>query len=283
MIIYSNPALQYRTDTFYVHLNIIEYFWIIDFYFWKHPFQLGVRDHIAIFLTGDRVLGWDKMYELSLLEGQRADEDDIKANDRRAAWGLIKLSLNDDVAAKVDGVNRGEVEELIRAVTAQYYKATVQTKQAIRRRLEKAALSDFHDLGAYIASIKRCTKFVKPHSFRAYGAPSGDVRASFDVSPENKSDNCFSLLDKKDYAHSDDGDQWLYDDGAPKHFTTDMAFAASLARPSSGPLQFDISCAAISDVVDSVQDERTKAAGTRSCEAPRRPREARRPVLLFYN
>ena len=126
-------------------------------------------------------------------------------------------------------------------------------------------------------------EFVRPHSFRAYGAPSGDVRASFDVSPENKSDNCFSLLDKKDYAHSDDGDQWLYDDGAPKHFTTDMAFAASLARPSSGPLQFDISCAAISDVVDSVQDERTKAAGTRSCEAPRRPREARGPVLLFYN
>ena len=47
-------------------------------------------------------LGWDKMHELSLLEGQRAesDEDDIKVIDRRAAWGLIKLSLNDDVTAK---------------------------------------------------------------------------------------------------------------------------------------------------------------------------------------
>lgn len=91
-------------------------------------------------------LGWDQLYQLSLLEDQRADEDAIKAFDRRAAWGLIKLSLSDDLAAKVDSVQRGEVEELLRAITSQYYKATVQTKHAIRRRLEKATLSDFQDL-----------------------------------------------------------------------------------------------------------------------------------------
>ena len=136
------------------------------------PRRIGSQQHLKLpKLTSDNfdvwdrslqdilyALGWDKLYQLSLLEGQRADEDDIKAIDRRAAWGLIKLSLNDDLAAKVDGVKRGEVEELLRAITTQYYKATVQTKHAIRRRLEKAALSDFHDLGAYIAFIKLCIK-----------------------------------------------------------------------------------------------------------------------------
>ena len=48
-------------------------------------------------------------YELSLLEGQRADEDDIKAIGRRAAWDPASsstISLNDDSTRRSQGRRR---------------------------------------------------------------------------------------------------------------------------------------------------------------------------------
>ena len=76
----------------------------------------------AIFYAMD----WMDMYKV----GQESGNKRAKATDanRRQAWGLVYCSLEDEMTAKVDDVDPGEVEGLLRAVRGQFYKSTIQTK-----------------------------------------------------------------------------------------------------------------------------------------------------------
>ena len=62
--------------------------------------------------------------------------------------GTVFNSLDDSMTAKVDDVKQGHVEDLLRAVRAQYYKATLHTKHRLKSELEKAQLEDHADLSA---------------------------------------------------------------------------------------------------------------------------------------
>ena len=101
-------------------------------------------------------LDWLPMHAESLQDEARADN--TPASHRRKAWGLVKCSLDEDMAAKVDDVQLGEVESLLRRIRKQYYKDTIQVKSKLRRKLENAKLEDHADLGAYIAHIKVLSK-----------------------------------------------------------------------------------------------------------------------------
>jgi len=71
-------------------------------------------------------------------EGDQGDEPEepeklyravgVPATKRQKAWGAITRSIRPALRAKVDKVKRGEVEDLIRAVGDQYFKATVGSR-----------------------------------------------------------------------------------------------------------------------------------------------------------
>jgi hypothetical protein len=103
-------------------------------------------------------LDWLPMYE-SAKNGTRAE--DTPPAHRRRAWGKVTSSLSADMTAKVDDVELGEVEALLRLIRNKYYKATVQSKTKLRRQLEKARLEDYADLGAYVAHLKSLAKTLR--------------------------------------------------------------------------------------------------------------------------
>ena len=109
----------------------------------------------AIFYAMD----WTSIYAAA----QTGTSQQAKVTDaqRRQAWGLVYCSLEDEMTAKVDDVNPGDVEGLLRAVRGQFYKSTIQTKTKLKKMLEKAQLEDHPDIGTYIAHIKGIIKRLK--------------------------------------------------------------------------------------------------------------------------
>ena len=101
---------------------------------------------------------WETMFEASKTPAERAAPENLPRLARRRAWGVIMTSLNDDLTAKVDDVMLGEVEQLLREVRKQLYKATVQSKSKLKKQLHKAQLEDHADLGAYIAHVNTLCK-----------------------------------------------------------------------------------------------------------------------------
>ena len=55
-------------------------------------------------------------------------------------------AISRPATAKVDDVKQGNVEDLLRAIRTQYYKATLHTKHRLKSMLEKAQLEDHADL-----------------------------------------------------------------------------------------------------------------------------------------
>ena len=108
----------------------------------------------AIFYAMD----WTSIYEAAQTISQTAQVTNAQ---RRQAWGLVYCSLEDEMTAKVDDVNAGDVEGLLRAVRGQFYKSTIQTKTKLKKMLEKAQLEDHPDIGTYIAYIKAIIKRLK--------------------------------------------------------------------------------------------------------------------------
>ena len=106
--------------------------------------EYGPSDrHFLMKLTSDNFDEWDRqvrhmfyaldwlpMYEASR-NGGRAD--DTLASHRRKAWGRVTSSLGGDMTSKIDDVELGEVEALLRLIREKYYKSTVQSKSKLRR------------------------------------------------------------------------------------------------------------------------------------------------------
>jgi hypothetical protein len=101
---------------------------------------------------------WDAMYTASNTPDQRVPDEELPRHARRRAWGVLKASLDDDITSKVKNVRLGDVEDLLRSVRKQFYKATVQSKTKLRKKLMKAQLEDHKDLGTYIAHIDALTE-----------------------------------------------------------------------------------------------------------------------------
>ncbi len=94
-----------------------------------------------------------------------ADGDDTEAaftaalaGKRRAAWGAITESLNDDILANVDDVEDGHVEALLRAIRACYFRNTAQSKSQLKDQLHSVTLDDHATLTAYISHIHTLVK-----------------------------------------------------------------------------------------------------------------------------
>ena len=77
---------------------------------------------------------------------------------RQKAWGLITQSITSSLRAKVSKVKMGEVEDLIRAIGDQYFKATVGSRSKLKTKLGEAMLEDHVDLGAYVAYLEGIAK-----------------------------------------------------------------------------------------------------------------------------
>ena len=79
---------------------------------------------------------------------------------RRTAWGTITQSLNNNpkLSAKVDNVDLGKVELLIRSIREQYYRTTVASKSALRDELMAARLEDHDSINEYITYVETLIK-----------------------------------------------------------------------------------------------------------------------------
>ena len=77
-------------------------------------------------------MDWTSIYEAAQTISQTAQVTNAQ---RRQAWGLVYCSLEDEMTAKVDDVNAGDVEGLLRAVRGQFYKSTIQTKTKLKKML----------------------------------------------------------------------------------------------------------------------------------------------------
>lgn len=81
----------------------------------------------------------------------RAPGSSVNITLRRWAWGIITCSLNAEITAKVDRIQPGEVEDLLRLLRGLHYRPTVNTRSKLKRQLFAAKLEDHADLSAYVA------------------------------------------------------------------------------------------------------------------------------------
>jgi hypothetical protein len=93
--------------------------------------------------------GWKEMYDASHADAEATAGDE----DRQAAWGVITASLNDDMISRIDHVELGAVEELLRAIRRQYYRQTAGTRNTLKKKLQAATLEQHPSLEA---SLKDC-------------------------------------------------------------------------------------------------------------------------------
>ena len=73
---------------------------------------------------------------------------------RRECWFAVKASLSETITKKVKHIPAGEVEQLLRAIRAGYYRNSVHTKYSLMANLQKIKLDQFQDLPSYIAELK---------------------------------------------------------------------------------------------------------------------------------
>ena len=105
---------------------------------------------------------WLGMYEASQVPPD-ANADDKKdaaadAGDRKKAWGTITRSLNDEMLKHINHVGLGEVEELLVAIRSYYYRNTVGTKNALKKKMQHCALEDHASFETYSSWLKNTFK-----------------------------------------------------------------------------------------------------------------------------
>ena len=106
--------------------------------------------------------GLYSIYEASLTGPAEGEDDEENEGDARenarenarvsqpkraSAWTMVKCSLPPGIEEKVRHIPRGEVEELLRQIRAQYYKVNAYTKNMLKKKLHHAKLEDHADLG----------------------------------------------------------------------------------------------------------------------------------------
>ena len=105
---------------------------------------------------------WLGMYEAS----QAPPDADADANkdtaadavDRKKAWTTVTRSLNDEMLKNVDHIALGEVEELLVAIRSYYYRNTVGTKNALKKKMQHFALEDHTSFETYSSWLKNTFK-----------------------------------------------------------------------------------------------------------------------------
>ena len=105
---------------------------------------------------------WLGMYEASQVAPD-ADADNKRdaeadAGDRKKAWGTITRSLNDEMLKHINHVGLGEVEELLVAIRSYYYRNTVGTKNALKKKMQHCALEDHASFETYSSWLKNTFK-----------------------------------------------------------------------------------------------------------------------------
>ena len=105
---------------------------------------------------------WLGMYEASQVppdaDADAKKDDEANAVDRKKAWGTVTRSLNDEMLKNVDHVALGEVEQLLVAIRSYYYRNTVGTKNALKKKMQHCALEDHTSFETYSTWLKNTFK-----------------------------------------------------------------------------------------------------------------------------
>ena len=72
---------------------------------------------------------------------------------RRQSWGVITASLPAEELLKIDTIQLGESEALLRAVRSAFYSGCMQDKNNLRDRISTILLEEFADIDVYIAEL----------------------------------------------------------------------------------------------------------------------------------
>ena len=92
-------------------------------------------------------------------EGNCTDEDVIPEN-RRKAYIMIKRSISPEIKSKLEDINAGEVETLLRRVRLSFYKPSPHLVELLHDKISTLTVANFTNMDAYILEFKQTASLL---------------------------------------------------------------------------------------------------------------------------